>query len=173
MDMDLSPVTHQDYLVSVSYDKSLNLYSLDKSTKNKLLFSYHESNLDRGFFTHVRFLPTDKNILNFIAVTSNGYILLFSNGDKFEPIQMQIYKEMITALDVGANKLVICSTKNEKSKIFIDDSFRLFVEFDHDDFRASNLKLIKINRFGNGTNIVFAGCTDNNVYIWNFNQSDK
>lgn len=101
MDVAFSSLRFSNYVASVGYDQCLNLYSLDENEKQKLKFSYQNEDQELGYFTHVAFDHSSKNNLVFAVSTSNGYILLFSSENSFEPKKYLVAEEKITGVDFG------------------------------------------------------------------------
>ena len=175
MDICFAPITLPSYIITIGYDRTLNLYNINDLTE-KPLFTYHEESLEYGFFNHVSFFKSSKSILKFGVSTSNGFILTFSNENNFVPEKKQIYNNTITAFNCLNNGCIVTSAKNEKSRIYFDTYFSGFIEF------GDELVDVKKNLFAsyynedsvlNGVNEIFVEVKDRILLIWNFNNDDK
>lgn len=55
MDVAFSPLNFNSYCITVSYDRSLNIYNLN-DLRDESLFNYKEDDNQIGYFSHVCFV---------------------------------------------------------------------------------------------------------------------
>ena len=82
MDVAFSLSNHPKFFISISYDRTLNLFSLE-NLSNKPLYKHVIETQENGFFTHVFFAPTRAKQLDFYAATSSGLFYYFSSKNGF------------------------------------------------------------------------------------------
>lgn len=104
-DVSFAPSTHQPFLLTTGYDRTINL-----SQNEKLLFTHKETKQEVGFYTNSCFLKTNPSSLVFLVGSSNGYVLEFNSDNKFKPTERKQLEGKVISLEaVGGEFYVICS----------------------------------------------------------------
>ena len=103
MDVAFAPVNFNSYMVTVSYDRSLNVYDLN-NLQEESLFRHQEDDSSIGYFSHVCFCSNNHKELRFLVGTSNGYILDFNSKLNFNPSKHRIFENSISSLAVSPNE---------------------------------------------------------------------
>jgi WD40 repeat protein len=166
-------ITLPSYIITVGYDRRINLYDLDELNENPL-FSFEEENLEYGYFNHVSFLKGGKTSLNFVVSTSNGYVFYFSSDNNFQPERLQIFESEISSLNGLNNGAIVVAAKGEKSRLYFDSSFTAFNEFGEN--RRKDLKrnfFVTFNNDFEQHEELFLEVEDKTFTIWMYNKDEK
>ena len=163
-----SPLSHKSYLLSIGYDKSLNLYNLDEPKGPALAFSYTEESKEVGFFTCATFVPTEKSRLLFLVGTSTGALLAFDSKAHFEPRVVPL-PGSVKAVSAGRAGEVLVAVAGRGVTLFSDASLTSFIELEQGpatNFKVSHLAFAP-DLFGHKAKLFFTA-GEEKLAIWEF-----
>jgi len=170
-----APPTHHTYIITIGYDKTLNLYNLDDPKMTEPVYSYTEENDKVGYFTCVTFLPSEKSRLAFLVGSSTGYFLTFDSHSNFECKYKEVANGQIKSITANEEGDVIVAAVGASPKLFFGFDFENGFEFPQN---GQNLLKTTQVRFSSEIGLdeksyLLSVCDDQSVGVWELDHNVK
>ena len=169
MGLAFTPLTHKNYLLSASYDRSLHLHDLEDSKgTNEPVFSYQEEDKELGFFTSCAFASTHKNKLLFLIGTSSGNLLIFDSERQFEVRKLITRPNLIKSISTNKKGQVLLTFSGSSPFLYFDADFSLSSEISDENLNTqkTSLAVFAPLPMANGQESLLTGSEDGKLAIW-------
>ena len=168
MGLAFAPLSHKNYLLSASYDRTLHLHNLDDSKTSEPLFSYQEEDKELGFFTTCTFAPTEKNRLLFLVGTSSGSLLIFDSDRQFEARKLTTRPNLIKSISANKKGQVLVTFSGSSPFLYFDAEFSLSSEIGDQSVNTQKTSLAAFAPLptANGQESLLTAGEDGRLAIW-------